>query len=197
MENQTALNLKAIIINNAYTVGQLDEVPPKGTIIARPNFENNDLKYYEVRGHRPSNKKILIRNFNTESNPPTFMHSYYINYIVIPDNKIKCESNFDFVIYPRQDQNPMQIFNPLLNNIFQNIYNNIIQQPPKEIYKIPPHIKQDVIKSCIKKDCNICLCEIEKDNINLTDCGHFFCVGCVGVWLETHDDCPTCRYKIK
>ena len=89
---------------------------------------------------------------------------------------------------------------------------------PERKIKINHIIKEDLFKEFNKKidvqstnykkiiikqlndnkdiNCLICLNNIEKDNIGITDCGHIFCYNCIYKSLKFNNSCPKCRTKI-
>jgi hypothetical protein len=69
--------------------------------------------------------------------------------------------------------------------------------------KMPEHIIKSIAEmgAALKKtwDCAICQDIIKPDDLDITNCGHYFCKGC----MEEHKrrggadcKCPTCRRKI-
>ena len=70
---------------------------------------------------------------------------------------------------------------------------------------IPAHIKDELIKMSteLKKqwECPVCMDMIKPDTLDITNCGHYFCKGCLAQLksstLGTHCKCPICRRSIK
>jgi hypothetical protein len=74
---------------------------------------------------------------------------------------------------------------------------------------IPAHIKAALTEmaTTLKKkyECPVCIEMIEPDNIVITNCGHFYCKGCLDAIKaaaraadarpEAKYECPTCRRK--
>jgi len=71
---------------------------------------------------------------------------------------------------------------------------------------IPTHIKNELktMATELKKrwECPICLDMIESGDLQITNCGHFYCKGCLEQLIKTHKDkgdtkwtCATCRKK--
>ena len=46
-------------------------------------------------------------------------------------------------------------------------------------------------------ECPVCLNEINKDQICLTDCKHEFCYNCLYKWLRININCPICREDVE
>jgi len=68
--------------------------------------------------------------------------------------------------------------------------------------RVPTHIKDEIVAMGAelrkKWECPICIEMIESENIAITNCGHFFCKGCLDTYKSTNVDCkcPVCRRKI-
>jgi hypothetical protein len=68
----------------------------------------------------------------------------------------------------------------------------------------PPHVKNELMEMAkeLKKnwECPVCIDTIVPDNLEITNCGHYFCKGCLVRLKEqvTTGDvlCPCCRRKI-
>ncbi len=56
-------------------------------------------------------------------------------------------------------------------------------------FSIPEHIKAELRSLDVRRECPICLDIITKGNVEITDCGHYFCSSC----LSAYNVCPTCR----
>jgi len=74
--------------------------------------------------------------------------------------------------------------------------------------EIPEHIKNELkeMAEVLKKkwECPICYDFIEKDNLEITNCGHFYCKGCLAGWKDQQLSqgaekwrCGVCNYKFK
>ena len=68
---------------------------------------------------------------------------------------------------------------------------------------LPEHIKSQYLEMMteLKKswDCPICMEMIQPDNLDITNCGHFFCKPCLTSLVgRTGEECkcPVCRRKI-
>jgi len=132
----------------------------------------------------------------------THFHCEYIYKVIFKDNWMgqanQPQGNFQLPIQPP----------PWLNNVLQmpqpiQHYNAEIELPTLLIEKdtIPNHIKE-MIKSTTQ-ECPVCYTVIEKNQMEITECGHIFCKGCLTSWIgtkdyneKTNDDCPTCRKKL-
>ena len=44
--------------------------------------------------------------------------------------------------------------------------------------------------------CAICLDSFTSKPLSSTNCGHIFCVECIGQHMKTKKECPTCRKKL-
>ncbi len=71
------------------------------------------------------------------------------------------------------------------------------------ISALPEHIKTQYLDMMteLKKtwECVICIEMIEPNNLDITNCGHFFCKGCLTALKNanpTDCKCPMCRRKI-
>ena len=82
-------------------------------------------------------------------------------------------------------------------------YNGEIEIPTLLVEKdtIPNHIKEMIRNT--SQDCPVCFTVIEKNKMEITECGHIFCKDCITNWIGTkdyneknNDDCPTCRKKL-
>jgi len=94
-----------------------------------------------------------------------------------------------------------------VNDRLNDDYNNYARVAPlRNDTNIPQHIKDDIVKMMdeLKKhwECPICIEMIKPMDLDITNCGHYFCKGC----LKKHKDlakssgqeckCPNCRRKI-
>ena len=43
------------------------------------------------------------------------------------------------------------------------------------------------------KDCSICLCKIDENDLAILQCSHSFHYNCIKVWLKSHNTCCYCR----
>jgi len=57
-------------------------------------------------------------------------------------------------------------------------------------FSIPEHIKAELRGLDVQRECPICLEVIRKGEVDVTDCGHYFCVSCLAA---ASNICPTCR----
>jgi hypothetical protein len=73
---------------------------------------------------------------------------------------------------------------------------------------IPEHIKKELkdMASSLKKqwECPICMGFIEEDNLEITNCGHYYCKPCLAQWIQSEKDrhadkwkCGMCNRKHK
>lgn len=69
--------------------------------------------------------------------------------------------------------------------------------------KLPEHIKSeylDMMKELKKTwECPVCMDMIQPDNLDITNCGHFFCKPCLATYKSQNANdckCPICRRKI-
>jgi rubrerythrin len=71
---------------------------------------------------------------------------------------------------------------------------------------IPTHIKSELkeMAQILKKkwECPICMDFIEVDNLDITNCGHYYCKGCLEQWKTTEKNkgndkwtCAICKKK--
>ena len=197
--------IKAIVANNAHTFEPYHTIPKRGEIIAKYHT-NGQYKYAEVRGHKASQNKLLIREINLLNNAPwleaDILPAKYIDFQVV-DNNIIC--SFNFKLKPKQFENiniPLQqngVYPFPMPDFLQNIPEIIIQTNTVEKEVIPTHIK-NLLKNTAQ-DCPICFTAIK--DMKITNCGHIFCSGCLDHWTKTNDynevkndDCPTCRKKL-
>jgi len=74
----------------------------------------------------------------------------------------------------------------------------------KVVEEIPQHIRDCLLSmgAELKKtwDCPVCLEMIEPANLEITNCGHFFCKDCIVKYKAEHTDdckCPICRKPIR
>jgi hypothetical protein len=67
---------------------------------------------------------------------------------------------------------------------------------------VPAHIKEELMEMAtrLKKEweCPICMEMIKPDGLEITNCGHYFCKGCITTYKTNKVDCkcPVCRRKI-
>ena len=95
-----------------------------------------------------------------------------------------------------------------VNERLGNDYNNYRRVAPmRDDVSIPQHIKDDIVKMMdeLKKhwECPICLEMIKPQELDITNCGHYFCKGCLTQHKANakargaeHCNCPNCRRKI-
>ena len=83
-------------------------------------------------------------------------------------------------------------------NHYQIVYRNTTTEA------VPEHIKNELkeMANQLKKtwECAVCFEFIQVDNLDITNCGHYFCKGCISRHKETQKnagkhkwECPTCR----
>ena len=84
----------------------------------------------------------------------------------------------------------------------QSDYNNHIRLI-ETADKLPEHIKSeylDMMKELKKTwECPVCMDMIQPDNLDITNCGHFFCKPCLATYKSQNANdckCPICRRKI-
>lgn len=92
--------------------------------------------------------------------------------------------------------NLSNIFNVMVNNSNENNYH------PASKDEINSLIKETVDKSTIEKfsqlECAICYENFkEGEVVNRLRCGHHHHLECILIWLEKHNNCPVCRYKLQ
>ena len=62
---------------------------------------------------------------------------------------------------------------------------------------IPKHIKNEIIemgKQLNKTwECSICLDIIDVNNLEITNCGHFYHSACMRILKTSYEECPICR----
>lgn len=79
-----------------------------------------------------------------------------------------------------------------INKIVKNLENTDKFLKMKDEYK---NILKDRLNDN-KITCEICLSEIESNNLGVTECGHLFCFSCIYKNIKYSDKCPICRNKI-
>ena len=74
----------------------------------------------------------------------------------------------------------------------------------REVLTLPQHIKEEFLKMGdeLKKtwECPVCIDMIKPDNLDITNCGHYFCKPCLKTYKENKGDecvCPICRRKLR
>lgn len=64
---------------------------------------------------------------------------------------------------------------------------------------IPEHIKTEMktMAEELKKkwECPVCLDMIDNKDLEITNCGHFYCKGCLGSWKKTCKDRGDAKWK--
>ena len=86
-----------------------------------------------------------------------------------------------------------------LNDFEKNFYIKYCDKKDKNLYfslpinKINMRFKKNKIDNIVKK-CSICLSKIDKNNIGVTECNHFFCYSCIFKHLSVNNKCPLCRH---
>jgi hypothetical protein len=67
---------------------------------------------------------------------------------------------------------------------------------------VPAHIKAEILDMAtqLRKtwECPVCMDMINPDNLDITNCGHYFCKPCLVRYKGLHQEpiCPMCRKKI-
>ena len=173
-------NLKWFIVNNY------------NSKLIKKNFFNNFVFYFFN-----NNKNLIYKN------DTVFIYSKNINYRFINfsldekelyDNYINKFKNFyknknilfdddylkKYCCFPKGKLS-FNIFN-INNNFLKKLgkYGNIIIEKIKNIENN-------------KSICSICLNNIEKDNLGITECGHIFCYSCIDKSIKVDSKCPECR----
>lgn len=46
-------------------------------------------------------------------------------------------------------------------------------------------------------ECPICISNIKKEDLCITNCSHKFCYDCLSHWLSINNNCPNCRESIE
>jgi hypothetical protein len=197
--------LKAIIINKAFSLEPYHTIPDKNDIIARYQANGNYI-YAMVRGHKPTQNKLMIKKINFYIESPATMpilhNGTYIDFLN-ENNNVICQYNFKLKPKLYEDFNQNTVI-PFPMPQFLNIPEIIIQTNTIEKEIIPTHIKE-LLKNTASGniDCPICMLSVTPSNFKITDCGHIFCNNCLDHWLKTNDynetkndDCPTCRKKL-
>lgn len=88
-------------------------------------------------------------------------------------------------------------------HISHNTYTRIISEDA-----IPTHIKNEIktMADALKKkwECPICLDMIDNNDLDITNCGHYYCKGCLQSLIKTFSDarkdkweCALCKRKHK
>ena len=86
------------------------------------------------------------------------------------------------------------------------VYIDIIDEDEKEqeqlrqmpTYSIPPHVRQVYLNNVQDPSCAICInqLQIDREPVELTDCGHLFHNECLRRHRENNNNCPICRTEI-
>jgi len=72
-----------------------------------------------------------------------------------------------------------------------------VRTPARNKEDMPVYIWKEKEEKNEEATCNICLSEYEGGNeIKLLLCMHKFHKDCIDPWLDEHNTCPVCKYKI-
>jgi len=75
------------------------------------------------------------------------------------------------------------------------------QQIKNVVEFIPPHIKEEYMGMLeeLKKsiECPICMEIINKEDLQLSNCGHKYCSKCYDKIIEINNKCAICKKKLK
>ena len=137
------------------------------------------LKFNELEN---KNYKNYIEKFKEiyESNNISFDNDDYLKkYCCYAQNKIK----INYFNHSNLNTNDNSLNNFDLDNL-GNYKNQFIDS-----------IDNILINN--QKKCNICLSDINKENLGITNCGHIFCFSCIYKSVSYNNKCPDCRKEIK
>ena len=136
----------------------------------------------------------LLTNNKCKENVTNFNNSF----ITIKNNKIVyTKKKFGQYHFNKSDISK-KIMDDLISKLHKkdaNLYNSI----PENIYNfikidknmVPSKIYNNIYKQ--KSECSICLEDIKKKNIIVTNCYHIFCDKCLFNNFKCSDKCPLCR----
>jgi hypothetical protein len=131
-------------------------------------------------------EKILLEFNENESKG-------YWNYVdslkdIYSKNDMKFEEDSYLQKYCSYPQRHLKI-----NNIVKNLEENDKSLKMNVNYK---RLLQEKIKKSEKIICEICLSDIDDDNLGMTECGHLYCFSCIYKNIKYSERCPNCRHKI-
>ena len=131
-------------------------------------------------------EKILLEFNENENNG-------YCNYInslqeIYRKNDMTFEEDSYLQKYCSYPQRQLKI-----NKIVKNLEDTDKFLKMNDNYKI---ILKQKIKNYDKITCEICLSEIDNDNLGMTECGHLYCFSCIYKNIKYSKSCPNCRHTI-
>jgi hypothetical protein len=157
------------------------------------NSLSNFIEFNETINNKEIRLKNKFYNFNEEEKVKyenyisKFTSFYNKNNILFTDDEFLKK----FCCYPQKNLK-INILN------YKNISSDI------ELFDISGEYKNKLIntvnniKTIIKKKykCNVCLNNINMNNVGITTCGHYFCFSCIYKCITYKRECPTCRYNL-
>ena len=144
--------------------------------------KKNKIKLLNFNETERKNYDIYINKFKDiyESNSISFDNDDYLKkYCCYAQNKLKINYfSFQNLNLSHTSLNKLDIDNlgTYKNKFIENVSN--------------------IINGSNKK-CDICLSDIRKENLGITNCGHIFCFSCIYKSVSYNCKCPDCRKDIK
>jgi hypothetical protein len=144
-------------------------------------FENNTIDEIIIKIQLHYNNLI-----NTENEKIIFLENLYKNKNIYKNNNNYKNLYFFDILIEKSNEDIDIIINDIKNNI--NLYN------------LKLHYCKSILENIdnIQCNCTICIDNVNKNNICILNCGHYFCNDCIIKYINQKNDnyeCPICRDK--
>ena len=182
--NNHKLKIKKYLGNGVNLHRSLDKLL-ETYILSYKNKDNPIILVYTNNKKDEINKKIRSILFNTVEE--------YISGDLIVFNKYYKHYTSDLNFYASQQAVIKSVSSKqiIMNNLnFSDLINLKYSFKVDKVEDLVPVVQ---VESVI---CPICYTE-EVDFVRQTPCHHYFCSGCILLWLEKNKTCPYCRMNIK
>ncbi|CAO3594858.1 unnamed protein product [Absidia cylindrospora] len=97
------------------------------------------------------------------------------------------------------DANQEQFLDNLVSQLLEESQSNAKGPPPasKRFMMSLPNIAKNLVSS--EETCIICkdVLQSSQDKVTKMPCGHYFDQECLLPWLQLHNTCPMCRFKVE
>jgi len=178
------LKIKKYLGNGVNLYRKLDNLL-ESYISSYKNHDNPIILVYTNKKKDEINNKIRTILFNTKEN--------FIVGDLIVFNKYYKHYSSDLSFYASQQVIIKEVSSKkiTMNNLnFSDLINLKYSFKIDKVEDLVPVVNVESIM------CPICLTE-EADFVRQTPCHHYFCSGCILLWLEKNKTCPYCRMNIK
>ena len=170
------------------------------------NNNNNNVRILPIN----NNMYNMRRNINHNGQMPNpYMNRRNLNNRMMNNNPVNNMNNMNN--FMRNNMNYMNnLPNPFMNNQFMNMIMPFPIPFPlfhrNDVNRVDQNILNSLPESEVKdaskmddenKNCVICLEDfVDKEKIICLPCIHVFHSECIKSWLESHNECPICKYKL-